>query len=491
MSLKQQLDYLFNPRSVALIGASNIFGKWGFNILSRLLSCKGEREIYAINNKEPEVMGLRAYKSVVDVPGSVDLAVITVPNQALIQVMHDCVRKGVKVAIVITSGLAETGAEGEKLEREAVEIARRGGMRIVGPNCLGNFDAHANFYTVPFLPKVKKGNVALISQSGNSSQSVLNHGVEVGLGFSKFVSSGNEADLRFEDYLEYLAQDEKTDIILGYVEGIREGKRFLRLAKQITKKKPIVIMKAGRTDVGAKAARSHSAALAGSDEVLNAAFRQCGIIRVDELTEVVDVALALQGQPLPGGRRVGVLAMGGGMAVMAADALRREGLELPPLSAETMETLNSLLSMRWSHGNPVDPAGDFVSYHILWPMIEDKNLDSIVMIGGVGMASSFAGWADMPPSVKYDAARLRRGMERAELENLTKTIEMMRKHKKPVIFVTMVWGAKRQGKIFRMLKRNYLDPYHTPEKAAKVLSHLVRYSEYLGIARNKWASSRE
>lgn len=483
MSLKQQLDYLFNPRSVAIIGASNIFGKWGFNILGRLLSCKGEREIYAINNKEPEVMGLKAYKSVVDVPKPVDLAVITVPYQALAQSMHDCVQKRVKVAIVITSGLAETGAEGEKLEQEAVEIARQGGIRIVGPNCLGNFDTHADFYSVPFMPKVKKGNIALISQSGNSSQSVLNHGLEVGLGFSKFVSSGNEADLRFEDYLEYLGQDDETDIILGYVEGIREGGRFLQLAKQISKKKPIVIMKAGRTDIGARAARSHSAALAGSDEVLEAAFRQCGVIRVEELTEVIDVAVALLGQPLPRGRKVGVLAIGGGMAVMAADALRKEGLELPPLSADTMESINSLLSMRWSHGNPVDPAGDFVSYHILWPMIEDKNLDAVVIVGGVGMTSSFAGWANLPPSVRYDAARLLKAMEKAELVNLEKTIELMKKHKKPVFFVTMVWGARRQGKVFGKLKRSYLEPYHTPEKAATVLAHLVRYGEYRDVAR--------
>jgi len=485
MNPKQQLDYLFNPRSVAVIGASNVFGKWGFNILGRVLSCRGDRQIYAINNKDPEVLGLRAYKSLVDVPGPVDLAVITVPFQALHQAMHDCVRKMVKIAIVISSGLAETGDEGARIEHEVVEIARKGGIRIVGPNCLGNFDAFSNFYTVPFLPRVKKGNVALISQSGNSSQSVLNHGLEVGLGFSKFVSSGNEADLRFEDYLEYLAHDDKTDIILGYVEGLREGRRFLKLAQQITPKKPIIIMKAGSSDVGAKAARSHSAALAGSDAVLNAAFRQCGVIRVGELTELTEVAVALLGQPLPRGRRVGVLAMGGGMAVMASDALRREGLELPPLSKSTMEIFNSMLSVRWSHGNPVDPAGDFLSYQLLWPMLEDKNLDAVVMIGGVGMASSFAGWAGVPPSMKYDADRLRKKFEEAEMGNLQKTIELMQKHKKPIFFTTMVWGAKKRGKVFKKLKQSYLDPYPTPEKAATMLAHLVRYSEYLSIAKGK------
>jgi len=485
MNLKQQLDCLFNPRSVAVIGASNIFGKWGFNILGRLLSCKCDRQIYAINNKDPEVLGLKAYKSLVDVPGSVDLAVITVPFQALHQAMHDCVQKGIKIAIVISSGLAETGDEGARIEQEVVKIARQGGIRVVGPNCLGNFDTYTEFYTVPFLPKVKKGNVALISQSGNSSQSVLNHGLEMGLGFSKFISSGNEADLRFEDYLEYLAHDDTTDIILGYVEGLREGRRFLELAKRITRKKPVIIMKAGRSDVGAKAARSHSAALAGSDEVLNAAFKQCGVIRVEELTELIDVAVALLGQPLPRGRRVGVLAMGGGMAVMASDVLRREGLELPPLSKSTMEIFNSMLSVRWSHGNPVDPAGDFLSYHLLWPMLEDENLDAIVMIGGVGMASSFAGWAGTPPSMKYDANRLRRHVEGSEMLNLEKTIKLMKKHKKPVIFTTMVWGAKRRGKVLGKLRQSYLEPYSTPEKAAKVLAHLVRYGEYLGVAGRK------
>ena len=267
--------------------------------------------------------------------------------------------------------------------------------------------------------------------------------------------------MRFEDYLEYLGQDDKTDIILGYVEGLREGRRFLELAKQITRKKPVIIMKAGRSDVGAKAAQSHSAALAGSDEVLNAAFKQCGVIRV------------------------GVLAMGGGMAVMAADALRKEGLELPPLSPSTMKTFNSMLSLRWSHGNPVDPGGDFLSYHLLWPMLEDENLDAIVIIGGVAMASSFAGWAGIPPSMKYDADRLRRGMEKGEIGNLEKTIELMRKHKKPVLLTTMIWGAKRRGRIFKKLKQSYLEPYPTPEKSATVLAHLVRYSEYLGVARRK------
>lgn len=482
MSLKQELDCLFDPGSIAVIGASNTFGKWGFNTLGRLLGTQGNRRIYAINRKEDEVLGLKAYDTVLETPEAVDLAVVTVPHQYLMETMQQCGEKGVKVAVVISSGLAETGADGARIERDVVRVARRAGVRIVGPNCLGHFDTHSGVCTVPFLPPVRKGEAALISQSGNSSQSVFNHGLEMGLGFSKFVSSGNEADLHFEDYLEYLAEDDRTKIIIGYVEGFRDGRRFVELARSTTKRKPIVVMKAGRTDVGARAARSHTAALAGTDIVLDAALEQSGVIRVEELSELVDVAVPLIGQPLPRGRRVGVLAMGGGMAVMAADALRREGFELPPLSQRTMDALNAMLSDRWSHGNPVDPAGDFVSYHLLWPMIEDENFDAIVMIGGVGMTSSFAGWAGLPPSIEFDVKSLRRNIENAEMGTLERTIEMIRKHGKPVLFTTMVWGAARKGKVYGRMKREHMFSYATPDAAARALRHLADYSEYIGVA---------
>ena len=486
MDLKKQLEYLFNPKSVAVIGASSIFGKWGFNIMSRVLTCQDNRKVYAINKKGTVVMGLKAYRSLLEVPGAVEFAVITVPSQDIPAAMRECLEKNVKVVVIISGGLAESGEEGARVEQEVLAIAREGGIRFVGPNCLGHFDVHANFCTVPYAPKLRKGSVALISQSGNSSQTVLNYGLQMGLGFSKFVSSGNEADLHFEDYLEYLADDEKTEIILGYVEGFREGRRFLELARDITRRKPIVIMKGGRTDVGARAARSHSAALAGSDMVLDAAFRQCGVIRVNEITELVDVAVALLGQPLPRGKRVGVVAMGGGMAVMTADALRKEGLELPSLSPATMKRLDSILSPRWSHANPVDPGGDFVSYSCLWPMLEDENIDALILIGGFGMASSFSGWVGMPSSIKYKANHMARELENQEIVNLEKTIELMHRYPRPILFTTMVGGTVvRKGKIFRKLKRSYLNPYSTPEAAARVLAHLVEYSEYLNPSREQ------
>jgi acyl-CoA synthetase (NDP forming) len=363
------------------------------------------------------------------------------------------------------------------VEEGLIEIARRGSMRVVGPNCLGIADAHTGFSTLGFVPPIVKGQVALISQSGNSGQSVLNYGFQMGLGFSKFISSGNEADLHFEDYLEYLADDDRTRVILGYIEGLREGRRFQELARRITRRKPIVIMKAGRTDIGSIAARSHSAALAGSDAVFDAALKQCGVIRVAEPAELVDVAVGLLGQPLPAGKKVGLLSMGGGMAVTAADALRSEGLELPPLSPATMDRLNSILSNRWSRGNPVDPAGDFVSYHCLWPMIEDESLDAVVVVGGVGMAGAFSNWA--PPSMKDNVDRMETFMDDAEIENLERTFELMDRYRKPVIFTMGVAGAVARGKTLARLTQTHRNLFSTPEAGVRVLARLVEYGEYL------------
>ena len=480
MNLKQHLDYLFNPRSVAVIGASNAFGKWGFGIF-RLLITKGGREIYPVNRHAPEVLGVKAYSSVTEIPAPVDCAVIIIPSPEIPAAMEDCVKKGVKAAVIISGGFAETGDEGAKIQREVVEIARRGGIRFVGPNCMGHFNAHADFYTTPFVPSVKKGPVALISQSGNSGASIVHSGWKVGLGFSKFVSAGNEADLHFEDYLEYLAEDDETKVILGYVEGFRDGRRFFELAREITRKKPIVIMKAGRTELGARAARSHTAALAGSDLVIDAVFKQSGVIRVEEISELIDVALALLGQPLPRGKKVGVVSMGGGLGVVAADAIKRQGLDLPPLSPSTMEKLNARMSSRWSHGNPVDPAGDFVSYHSLWPLIEDKNIDITMIIGGFGMVGLIDDLVGAVNMATDEVDKMLQAAQGEELKNLDTTIELMKKYQKPVVFTTMVSDAVSRGAVYDKLEQNYLTPCATPEMSAKVLAHLVRYSEYVGV----------
>jgi acetate---CoA ligase (ADP-forming) subunit alpha len=484
MNLIQHLDYLFNPRSVAVIGASNIPGKWGCDILNLLLT-KGQREVYPINRNRAEVLGVKAYSSLAEVPGSVDFAVITVASEALPDAMEDCVRKGVKTALIISGGFAETGEVGDKAEQKVREIARRGGIRFIGPNCAGHFNTHSNLFTATYCPPLKQGPVAFVTQSGNLGLTVLAMGGEMGLGFSKYVSSGNEADLHFEDYLEYLGQDEETKVILGYVEGFREGKRFLRLAREVTKKKPVVIMKVGRTDSGARAARSHTAALSGSDEFSDAAFKQAGVIRVEEVGELVETALVLLGQPLPKGKGVAVLTVGGGLGVVAADTLKKHGLEVPPLSASTMKKLNSVLSGRWSRGNPVDASGD-LSYPCLLPLMEDKNIDAVVIACAVWSAAGFSAFMSTPPWERNNLAdfeQLIKAIEEESLRNLDVAIELMQRHQKPVILSSWVSSEVKGSELYKKLESNYLTPYPTPDRAAKALARLLDYSEYLGIAK--------
>ena len=373
---------LFNPESVAVVGASNSLEKWGGGVFSSVLRTPSLKRVYAINKNTKEVQGVKTYPSVRDLPEPVDFVAIVIPFIDVLQVVQDCVARGVKVALIITAGLGETGPEGAKLQEEVVSTARKGGLRLVGPNCMGHFNTVNKFSTVRMGLSMDRGEIGVISESGTFAGHILQCGAEMGVGFSKFVSTGNEADLHLEDFLEYLAQDDETRIITAYIEGLREGRRFFRLAKEITKKKPIVVVKVGRTKAGVRSAKSHTSAIAGSDLVYDAMFRQTGVIRTDEVEELFDVASALLRLPLPRGNRVAILTMGGGFGCVASDACERLGLNVAPLSQQTIERLNDILPERWPHSNPVDTVGfGNVIFPCLWPLLEDENIDALLVIG--------------------------------------------------------------------------------------------------------------
>ncbi|MBE0415153.1 MAG: CoA-binding protein [Dehalococcoidia bacterium] len=486
--LFEYLDsYLFNPRSIAVVGASNFPGKWGFNIINRVLETKDDRKIYAINNKRPEVAGLKAYKSIRDVPEPVEFVVIAIPYIDVPTVVEDCVAKGVKAGLVVSAGLGETGEEGVRVEREIVAIAKRGGLRFVGPNCMGHFNTASNFFTTGFVPTtgIVRGHLGIVAQSGGFAGHILRCAIEAGVGLSKLVSSGNEADLHLEDYLEYLAQDPETKVIGVYIEGFREGRRFLKLAREITRSKPIVAVKVGRTEAGAKAARGHTGALSGSDIVSDAVLKQSGVIRADEIEELFDVAAALLRQPLPKGRRIGILTGGGGHGVVATDACSRLGLEIATLSGSTLEKLDKILPERWPRQNPVDTvAAGFVTYPCLWPMMEDENIDAILSVGSIGMSSVWRITGSLPismPSFLRDQAmKMMDFIEADEIKNLDIAMEYMDKYQKPIIITSLITSyAMRRMPVFQKLRENGLIMYPTPERSAKVLHHLCWYSEYL------------
>ena len=304
--------------------------------------------------------------------------------------MRECVQKGVKAAVVISGGFAESGEQGSKLEAELVKVAREGGIRFIGPNSMGHADTSAQICTLAWLGEITPGPVALISQSGNMGHRIIHNGMSSGFGFSKFISTGNEADLHLEDYLEYLAQDENTRVITAYIEGLRQGRRFFQLAKETTINKPIIVIKAGGTKESARAVRSHTATLAGSDAVYAAAFRQAGVMRVDDDDELCDLVTALLYQPLPRANRIGILTIGGGLGVMTAEAVEKEGLEVAQLAPSTIEKLDAYLPPRWSHGNPVDMAGISTAespkiFSSLWALMEDENIDAVLLQGPIGL----------------------------------------------------------------------------------------------------------
>jgi len=441
--------------------------------MRRLLD-SGRRDIYPVNTSLSEVLGIEAYSSVVDIPGPIDLAVIAVSSPQVPKMLQECVQKRVGAAAIISAGFAETGEQGQKLEAELVDITRRGGLRFIGPNSMGYVDTSSHLSTMAWIKELKPGPVAVISQSGNYGEQIVYSGLALGIGFSKFISSGNEADLHLEDYLEYLAQDEGTEIITAYIEGLREGRRFLQVAQETTVRKPIIVIKSGGTEGAARAAMSHTGALAGSDEVYSSAFKQAGVIRVKDEGELCDVATALLNQPLPRGNRVGILTIGGGLGVVAAEACEKAGLKIAPLASSTVEKLNGYLPSRWSHANPVDVAGmggakRELVYSSLWALMEDDNIDAILfqtpVILGTDHIAAIVG-ANDEEALAYQAT---------QKERLNMVRQRARECGKPVFLVTAVADAEA----YSFLQGEGIPTYTSPYRAARVLQHLSWYDKYL------------
>ncbi|MBW2060516.1 MAG: CoA-binding protein [Deltaproteobacteria bacterium] len=471
----KKLDYLFAPRSVAVIGASGSFGKWGFGIIHQVLKFKGDFSVYPINPKMKEVLGVKAYQNITRVPGDIDFAVIVIPPQNVPAAMADCASKGVKAVLVITAGFREIGEEGARLEAEMLQIARQAGIRVAGPNCNGHFNTAINLFTMG-IRGIKPGPLSLISQSGNFGGFIVGQGIERGIGFSKYISSGNEADVTIEDYIEYLGDDPETKIICAYAEGLKDGRRFFNLARNITREKPIIMMKVGRTEEGANAARSHTGSLSGSTVIHDAALRQAGVIQVYKADEMLDVASALIRQPLPRGRRVGIVTGGGGFGVVAADACRSLGLEIPELSEETITSLNRWMPSRWSHANPVDMAGDsYGSIPTLGTMLKSENVDAVLAVSCLGFPAQPP--EEFPLEIREEFKKYQKQMVEGEVSLMDGLIERMERYNKPLIIAAV--SGRDRSKAIAKLEENDIYTYRSPEDAASVMAYLANYADYL------------
>lgn len=355
---RQQLDAIFKPENVAVIGATERAGSVGRTIMWNLVSNPFGGTVFPVNPKRPNVLGIKTYPSVGEIPAQVDLAIIVSPAPSVPGIIRECVESGVRGAVIISAGFKETGAEGAKLEAETLAEARKGRMRIIGPNCLGVMNPLGGLNATFAGSMARPGNVAFLSQSGALLTAILDRSFRENVGFSSIASVGSMMDVDWGDLIYYLGDDPKTQSIVVYMESIGNARSFLSAAREVALTKPIIVIKPGRTEAASKAAASHTGSLTGSDEVLDAAFRRSGVLRVDSISELFNMAETLGKQPRPKGPRLTVLTNAGGPGVLATDALITGGGELTEISAPAMDELNAILPAPWSHNNPIDILGD-------------------------------------------------------------------------------------------------------------------------------------
>lgn len=381
-----ELEPIFYPRGVAVVGASNREGNFGRFFLDGFVQM-GFEKLYVVHPSEKEVLGVNVYPMVKDIPGEVDLAVVVSPADTVPGIVGECAEKGVKGLVIFTAGFGEKGEEGRKLEREIVDIAHRGPTRILGPNCQGIYCPASRVAHFSGLSR-EGGTVAMISHSGSLSAVLPMAAMAQGIRFSKVVSSGNECDLNAVDFLEYFGQDPETKMIIAYLEGVKDGRRFCQLARSISKEKPIIVWKGGTTERGARAAASHTGALSGSNQVWRALFTQTGIISAQSAEELLDYLQAFYYLPVPEGKRVAIVSGPGGPAVATSDACIEAGLELAELAEYTRRKIAEVIPpVGTSTENPIDlgmGSGFAPQWYIdsIEALGEDKGVDLLLIIGG-------------------------------------------------------------------------------------------------------------
>lgn len=447
------LTSFFNPKSVAIIGASKSPGKIGNVIVKNIISSGYPGKIFPVNPKEADIEGLTCYPSVDKTPEPADLAVVSVPADRALEVAQTCGKSGVHNLVVITAGFKETGKEGLELERRLVETCREYKMRMLGPNCVGLMDTHVPINASFAAGFPLKGEIAFISQSGAMVLSILDWSYQVGLGFSKFISLGNKADLTESHFIEDAAEDPYTKVILCYIEDVENGPHFLEVARRASRKKPIIILKSGTSQAGAQAASSHTGALAGSDLAYETAFRQCGVIRARSMPELFDLAIAFANQPVPKGERVAVVTNSGGPGIVATDTVELKNLKMARFTKETVEELRGYLPAESNIYNPVDVLGDAKAdrYRFsLEKVMADPGVDSAVVL--------------VCPAGVTEPVETARAM-----------LEMKKAHPEKPLFAAYM-GGEKLAEGTKILGEARIPCFTFPEPAISSISGLVSYA---------------
>jgi acetyltransferase len=453
------------PGSVAVVGASRNPEKVGFGVFSNLLLAGFPGPVYGVNPSGGELLGRPLYPSIEAIPGPVDLGVFVVPPKAILEGIPSLARKGMRAAIAISAGFKEVGGEGAALERALSEAASASGVRVLGPNCLGLINTHAALNASFSRGTPPRGGISFFSQSGALCTAVLDWAVGEDVGFSKFVSLGNKADVTESDVMECLADDPDTRVILGYVESIDDGRRFLRVARDVTRRKPVVLLKAGSTAAGARAAASHTGSLAGSERAYSAAFRQGGILRAGTVEELFDLAVGFAMQPVPSGERLLVLTNAGGPGILAADEAERLGIPLAEIAGELRARLAGVLPPTAGLANPVDIIGDARAdrYRAALSVLRDEPSAGIVLVL-------------LTPQAMTDSEEIARAVVSALAGTGKSTFASF-------LGEATVAGARR------ILTSGGVPNYPIPERAVRAAHGMLRYARLRPAEPGEWAES--
>ena len=450
------LESFFSPKSVAVIGASHTHGKLGRIVFENFIHGGYRGRVYPINPNPVPIDGIGVYQSVKKLPEKADLAVIATPAKTAPGLLKECADAGIKSVIIISSGFSETGKAGRELEDECRKVMEKNRMQVMGPNCLGVYDSSSRvdtlFLSRSRLGRPKEGGIAFVSQSGAVGATMLDWLADQDIGISKFVSYGNGIGINESDLLEYLADDTKTKVIVSYIEGLKsDGKRFMEAARKAAKKKPVIVLKGGKTSEGTFAVASHTGSIAGSAKVYSAAFKQCGLIEAGDWTELFDMARAFASQPLPAGDKLLIVTDGGGFGVMAADEADRRGIKLKEPSERMAGVLKAAMPSYVSLHNPIDLTGDVTTERYELAMEEGmKEYDGIVVIAIF----------QVPLLDKNVASSI------AAIAN---------KHRKPVLCCSA--GGEFTKNIVRELEDRGVPVYLTPERAVRVFDAMLKYSK--------------
>ncbi len=447
------LDKIFHPKSVAVIGASREKGKVGYNVLNNLVKHKFRGDIYPINPHAKTILNKKCYASVLEAPDEIDLAVFTIPAEAVVNVFDQCGQKKVPAAVIITAGFKESGRKGAELEIKLAEKVKQYGIRVVGPNCLGVIDttSHLNASFAAGMPA--PGNIGFFSQSGALGTAILDWALGEDIGFSKFVSLGNKLDIDETDILQEMGEDDKTEVILGYIESVKNGVKFLEAARAVTKKKPVIMIKSGGTEAGARAASSHTGALAGSEKAFSAAFAQSGIIRVSSIEDLFDYARAFSSRRYPKSNRVAIVTNAGGPAIIASDAVEHSTLRMASFEKKTVEALHVSLPPNANFYNPVDLIGDAKDDRYtaaLDAVFSDPNVDGVLVI--------FTHQAMSRP------------------EKVARAVSHYGSDHKPVLAVFMGGPTVKEG--IDILSKASIPHYYYPERAVAAMEAMAHFESW-------------